>query len=100
MIAEGTPEKIAATAESYTGEFLKPILAGRDVPVGPPQPELVAAAPMTKAAAKRAAAAADAEKTAAKRAPSATATPRKAPAKTVGPQDREPGAEPEGELTA
>ncbi len=54
VIVEGTPEKIAATADSYTGQFLQPILAGREVPVGPPQPELVKA-PVTKAAAKRAA---------------------------------------------
>jgi excinuclease UvrABC ATPase subunit len=26
IIATGTPEKIAATRESYTGQFLKPIL--------------------------------------------------------------------------
>ena len=43
VIAEGTPEKIARTPESHTGTFLAPILAGREVPVGSAQPELVAA---------------------------------------------------------
>ncbi len=41
IIAEGTPEQIAANADSYTGDFLRPILAGRSVPVGPRQPDLV-----------------------------------------------------------
>ena len=43
VIAEGTPEQIAANPDSYTGAFLKPILEGRGVPVGGGQPELVAA---------------------------------------------------------
>ena len=43
VIAEGTPEQIAAHPDSYTGEFLRPILEGREVPVGAAQPELVAA---------------------------------------------------------
>ena len=29
IIATGTPEKIAATAASYTGQFLRPILAAK-----------------------------------------------------------------------
>jgi excinuclease ABC subunit A len=29
IIASGTPEKVAATTESYTGQFLKPILAAK-----------------------------------------------------------------------
>ncbi len=40
VIAEGTPEQIAADSHSYTGEFLKTVLAGREVPVGDTQPEL------------------------------------------------------------
>ena len=62
IIAEGTPEQIAANGDSYTGMFLKPILDGRAVPVGAAQPELVPAVPTTakgaatKAPAKRAAA--------------------------------------------
>ena len=34
VIAEGTPEQIAVDPRSYTGEFLRPLLAGREVPVG------------------------------------------------------------------
>ena len=41
VIAEGTPEQMAADPGSYTGAFLKPILEGRGVPVGAAQPELV-----------------------------------------------------------
>ena len=70
VIAEGTPEQIAVHPDSYTGEFLKPILDGRSVPVGSAQPELIA--PPTTAAAKKAA------KKAAKRAPA-----KKAPAKKL-----------------
>ncbi|HJR38732.1 MAG TPA: excinuclease ABC subunit A, partial [Nocardioidaceae bacterium] len=29
VVAEGTPEEVAANSDSYTGEFLKPLLAGR-----------------------------------------------------------------------
>jgi excinuclease ABC subunit A len=43
VIAEGTPEQIAANPHSYTGAFLKPILEGRAVPVGAAQPELLTA---------------------------------------------------------
>ncbi len=41
IIAEGTPEQIAVHRSSYTGEFLRPLLAGREVPVGDAQPTLV-----------------------------------------------------------
>nr|WP_328841462.1 excinuclease ABC subunit UvrA [Nakamurella leprariae] len=34
VIAEGTPEQVAANPESYTGTFLKDILAGRDTVTG------------------------------------------------------------------
>jgi excinuclease ABC subunit A len=40
IIAEGTPEQIAANPDSYTGDFLRPVLAGRSVPLGP-QPDLI-----------------------------------------------------------
>jgi excinuclease ABC subunit A len=30
IVAEGTPEHVASVARSYTGQFLKPILAGRE----------------------------------------------------------------------
>jgi excinuclease ABC subunit A len=49
VIAEGTPEQIAANPNSYTGAFLKPILQGRAVPVGAAQPELVTANGQTAA---------------------------------------------------
>ena len=41
VIAQGTPEKVAADSGSFTGQFLKRVLDGRAVPVGPVQPELV-----------------------------------------------------------
>jgi excinuclease ABC subunit A len=41
VIATGTPEVIAQSPGSYTGLFLKEILDGHDIPVGPVQPELV-----------------------------------------------------------
>ena len=53
VIAEGTPEQIAANPDSYTGEFLRPILDGREVPVGAAQPELVAANGQTAARRRR-----------------------------------------------
>jgi excinuclease ABC subunit A len=49
VIAEGTPEQVAADPHSYTGAFLKRILDGRSVPVGPAQPELVTANGQTAA---------------------------------------------------
>ncbi|MEU4116825.1 excinuclease ABC subunit UvrA [Kitasatospora sp. NPDC028055] len=69
VVAEGTPEQIAAVPESHTGKFLRDILPGdfADAPV---------AAPARKAPAKKAATA-----TAAKKA--ATATAAKAPAKAA-----------------
>jgi excinuclease ABC subunit A len=48
IIAEGTPEQIAANPDSYTGDFLRPILAGRSVPLGP-QPDLIGFGPDTVA---------------------------------------------------
>ena len=56
IIAEGTPEHVAASGDSYTGMFLKPILDGRAVPIGPPQPELLPAVPTAKGAAGKASA--------------------------------------------
>ena len=80
VIAEGTPEQIAANRDSHTGTFLRPILEGRDVPVGAAQPELVAANGQTaRTAGGRAA---DNPKSAAKK-----ATARKSPAKkATGPR--------------
>ena len=45
IIAEGTPEQIAANPDSYTGDFLRRVLAGRSVPVGPQQPDLIGSPP-------------------------------------------------------
>ena len=42
VIAEGTPEEIADSPDSYTGAFLKPILAGHHVPVAGDEPTLLA----------------------------------------------------------
>ncbi|HEX8510155.1 MAG TPA: excinuclease ABC subunit A, partial [Propionibacteriaceae bacterium] len=57
VIAEGPPEVIARHPDSYTGEFLRPILAGRDVPVGSPPALPLSAGPLlTNKAAKKAAA--------------------------------------------
>ena len=87
VIGEGTPEEIAANPRSYTGEFLRPILDGHEVPVGDAQPTLVEEVrPLTKkaaAAAKRSAAAA--KKAAAKTAVPAkkTAPAKKTPTKTA-----------------
>ncbi|MCE3274312.1 MAG: uvrA [Propionibacteriaceae bacterium] len=43
VIAEGTPERVAAHAKSYTGAFLKPLLDGQAVPVRATQPALISA---------------------------------------------------------
>jgi excinuclease ABC subunit A len=87
VIAEGTPEAIAHHPDSYTGTFLKPILDGRAVPVGPVQPALVAATvPAGKGAAKKVASkAAVTEKTAVKKAPAKKAVATNAPAERSTP---------------
>ena len=94
VIDEGTPEKIAANPRSYTGEFLRPILEGREVPVGEAQPSLLDAGrgrPVTKAAAKRAAAEARQVASAAKKA--AAAAKRAAPpAKKAAAAKKSPAA--------
>ena len=38
VVAEGTPEEVAANADSYTGEFLKPLLNGRAASAVRPRP--------------------------------------------------------------
>ena len=43
VIAEGTPEEVAADTTSYTGAFLKPLLDGHAVPIRASQPALVPA---------------------------------------------------------
>ncbi len=53
VVAEGTPEDIAATPSSYTGQFLRPLLDGRAA-LQPSAPKRAAAAPAKKAPAKKA----------------------------------------------
>ncbi|SDS07378.1 excinuclease ABC subunit UvrA [Microlunatus soli] len=93
VIAEGTPEEIARVAESYTGQFLNEVLQGREVPVGPAQPELVAATESrrpvaTKAVAgpRKSAARASVANDSAKRAAAKKAGARKAPPKKAAPK--------------
>ncbi len=33
IVATGTPEEVAKVARSYTGQYLKPLLKGRAIPV-------------------------------------------------------------------
>ncbi|MFC6341751.1 excinuclease ABC subunit UvrA [Nocardioides hankookensis] len=69
VVAEGTPEAVAATPESYTGQFLAPLLEGREAKQ-PTRRVAATKAPAEKAPAKKAAAKkAPAKKTAAKKAP-------------------------------
>jgi excinuclease ABC subunit A len=64
VVAEGTPEAVAAVPESYTGQFLKPLLDGREAEQ---QPMVKAAAVAGRGGAKATKTAA-AKKAAAKRA--------------------------------
>ncbi len=43
VIAEGTPEQVADNPASFTGSFLKPVLAGGRVPAGSAAPDLLSA---------------------------------------------------------
>ncbi|MFC9688962.1 excinuclease ABC subunit UvrA [Kribbella sp. NPDC056951] len=83
LVGEGTPEEIAANPASYTGEFLREILAGR---AAKPSAKVLAAEakslPAKKTATKKAPAKAAASKTAgAKTAGAKTAATKAAPAK-------------------
>ena len=50
VVAAGTPEQIAKVEESYTGQFLMPILAGKEVPLAKREPEaLIEVADIPKA---------------------------------------------------
>jgi excinuclease ABC subunit A len=51
-VAEGTPEQVAAAADSFTGQFLAPLLEGTDVRVAR-APRKKAATPATSAPAKK-----------------------------------------------
>ncbi|MFC6044199.1 excinuclease ABC subunit UvrA [Nocardioides hankookensis] len=69
VVAEGTPEAVAATPESYTGQFLAPLLEGREAKQ-PTRRVAATKAPAAKAPAKKAPAKkAPAKKTVAKKAP-------------------------------
>ena len=83
VVAEGTPEEVAANPESHTGTFLAPLLEGRAAPQPAPARTASAAkatskkAPAKKAAAKKA----PAKKMAAKKATAKKATAKKAATK-------------------
>jgi len=77
VIAEGTPEQIAVCPESYTGQFLRPLLEGRGVPIGKPKPKAAPAAPVTKKAIRQAAAEERAAKSAKKKAATAEAAAKR-----------------------
>ena len=74
MIAEGTPELVAANPQSHTGTFLAPILEGRgaEQPGAPRRPKAVAA---TSAPARKA------TRTTAKKAPAKKASAKKTAAR-------------------
>jgi excinuclease ABC subunit A len=83
VVAEGPPEVIARHPDSYTGEFLRPILAGRDVPVGPPPALPLPAGPLLTSKAKKAAEKAAAQKLSPKTVTKTTATRATATKKTA-----------------
>ncbi len=78
VIAEGTPEDVAAHPDSYTGHFLRPLLEGRAA-AQPKPARRVRQAPAAQAPAKKAAATkATAKKAAAKKAPAKRVTAKRA----------------------
>ncbi|MGO4956398.1 excinuclease ABC subunit UvrA [Luteococcus sp. Sow4_B9] len=52
VVVEGTPEQVAACSESYTGQFLAPMLAGKEVPEGEATEPLVESPAVTAGAQK------------------------------------------------
>ncbi|HEU5037680.1 MAG TPA: excinuclease ABC subunit UvrA [Nocardioides sp.] len=82
VVAEGTPETVAAHPDSYTGQFLKPLLDGREAAQPTRRRTATATGPAKKATATKAAAKkATAKKATAKRATAKKATAKKATAK-------------------
>ncbi|CAB4687918.1 MAG: excinuclease ABC subunit UvrA [Actinobacteria bacterium] len=80
VVAEGTPEQVAAHPESHTGRFLAPLLEGREAKQ--PRGKLAAdTAPGPARATRRQAASQSAANRAAATAPAAEATTKKAAAK-------------------
>ncbi len=53
VIAQGTPEQVAAVPESHTGAFLARILTGHEVPAAQPEPEALVEAPAPVAKARK-----------------------------------------------
>jgi excinuclease ABC subunit A len=80
VVAEGTPEEVAAVPESHTGTFLAPILEGRGAkqPGAPKRVKVAAATSATKKA--------PAKKAAAKKAPATKAAAKKSAAKKASAQ--------------
>jgi excinuclease ABC subunit A len=80
VVAEGTPESVAANPDSYTGQYLAPLLDGRHAKQ-PARKKPASDAPVGRGAAtKKAAAKAPAKKAVAKKAAAKTASktgPRK-----------------------
>ncbi|MDF2849149.1 MAG: uvrA, partial [Oerskovia sp.] len=70
VIAEGTPEQVAAVPASHTGRFLAEVLTGDPIPVAP----LPKKSPAVKAGTGKAAAAKAPRKTAARKSSTAAAT--------------------------
>jgi excinuclease ABC subunit A len=54
VVAEGTPEQVAAVPASHTGRFLKDVLAGRGRGTASPKAATKATAPAKRAPAKKA----------------------------------------------
>ncbi|KHL11282.1 UNVERIFIED_CONTAM: excinuclease ABC subunit A, partial [Mumia flava] len=86
LIAEGTPEQVAADPDSHTGSFLRPLLEGKEAAQPTMQPALdlepgAGRRTTKKAAAKKTAAKRPAKKTAAVKGSTATATTKKSTAK-------------------
>lgn len=82
VVAEGTPETVAATPASYTGQFLAPLLEGRAARQSAPKSAAKAAAakaPAKKATAKKAVA----KKAVAKKAATTKAASKKSATKKV-----------------
>jgi excinuclease ABC subunit A len=78
LIAEGTPEEVAANPASYTGQFLAEILKGRAAkPSAKKQAAAVDVAPAKKTAAKKAVAKKTVAKKAVKKAPAKKTATRK-----------------------
>ncbi len=88
VVAEGTPEQVAATPESYTGQFLAPLLEGREAEQpGPARRARTAAAtpaPAKRTATKKTAA----KKTAAKKTAAKKTAAKKTAAKKTAARSR------------